>query len=433
MMQKTIANEMYNLCDELFPIARSLTGDGFRESLDIIRRIIPDMKVYEVPTGTQCFDWTVPREWVIREAYIDYICDDGSKERILDFKDCNLVVVGYSTPVDKIVDLSELRELIYTKPELPDAIPYITSYYKERFGFCTSKKQFDSLRDGRYHIYIDSELKEGSLTYGELIIPGETDEEILITSYLCHPSMANNELSGPVVLAYLAKWISEQKKRRYTYRFVINPETIGAICYISRNIETLKANVKAGYVLSCVGDDRTYSHIESKYGNTLADRALDAVLRYQYPEYKTYSFLHRGSDERQYNAPGVDMPVCGFCRSKYHEYPEYHTSLDNMSLISPEGLYGAYDVMTKVISALEINDRYIVKCLCEPQLGKRGLYPTVSNGPAHDKVAALVDFIAYADGRNDVFEISEIIGQPVTELIEVVQKLLDNDLLEKDV
>ena len=411
---------MYDLAGRLFPLCRSITGNGFRESLEIIRKIIPEIKVYEVPTGTNVFDWTVPKEWNIQGGGIYRLNGD----KVIDFKDSNLHILGYSLPIDKVIRLEDLLEHIYTQPDQPDWIPYVTSYYKERWGFCMSENQKKTLVDKEYHVVINSILKDGSLTYGELIIPGETEDEILISTYLCHPSMANNELSGPVLLTELMKYINQMPKRRYTYRFVINPETIGSITYISKNLDILQQHVKAGFVLSCVGDDRTYSYIATKYGDTLADRVMQNVLHYHYPDYKKYSFLDRGSDERQYGAAGVNLPVCGFCRSKYEQFPEYHTSADNMDLISPEGLQGSFDVMRKVIRTLEHNYRYTMTVKCEPQLGKRGLYPTISHKGSHDTVNVMRDFIAYADGRHDLINISNIIGAPTDTLIELKDKLM---------
>ena len=424
----SVGEKMYNLCDKMFPICRSITGVGVRHTLSVIREVVPEITVHEVPTGTKVFDWTVPKEWRISDAWVK----NSKGEKIIDFKKHNLHVLGYSIPVDKKVNLAELKKYLYTQQDQPDAIPYVTSYYKERFGFCLSQKQYDALPEDIYHMFIDSELFNGSLTYGELIIPGESDEEILISTYFCHPSMANNELSGPAVSVYLAKWLMEKESRRYTYRFVYVPETIGSITYLSQenHLEYLKKHVIAGWNLSCVGDDRTYSVVSTRYGNTLADRVTKNILRFIYPNYKQYSFLQRGSDERQYNAPGVDLPVCGFSRSKYGEYPEYHTSKDDMGLISPAGLSGAYNVMTECIEALENNRRYKIQCFGEPQLGKRGLYPTISQKGNYDEVATLTNFIAYADGKNDLFDISEIINVPVKNLIPVVKKLSAVDLIK---
>jgi aminopeptidase-like protein len=258
--------DMYNLMARLFPICRSITGNGVRESLEIISEIVP-LTIHEVPTGTSVFDWTVPKEWNIRDAFIE----DEEGNKIVDFKKNNLHVVGYSAPIDICIDLSELQTHLYSLENQPDAIPYITSYYSERWGFCISHHQREQLKNGKYHVYIDSELKEGSLTYGEIIIPGELQEEIFLSTYICHPSMANNELSGPVLATYLAKWLASSP-RKYTYRTVFIPETIGSITYLSRNLETMKQNIIAGFNLTCVGDERTFSFIPSRYGNTLADK-----------------------------------------------------------------------------------------------------------------------------------------------------------------
>ncbi|WP_234985353.1 DUF4910 domain-containing protein [Anaerovibrio lipolyticus] len=423
-----IGQEIYNLCSKMFPYCRSITGDGVRQTLQSLREIVPEITVHEIPSGTNAFDWTVPKEWRIRDAWIK----NSSGEKILDYNKHNLHVVGYSTPVDKTVDLAELKQYIYTQPDQPDAIPYVTSYYKGRFGFCMTQEQYDALPEDTYHIFIDSKLFDGSLTYGELIIPGESNKEVLISTYMCHPSMANNELSGPAVSVYLAKWLLSLTNRHYTYRFVYVPETIGSLTYMSQgdNLEKMKANVIAGWNLSCVGDDRTYSYVRTRYGNTLTDIITKNVLQFIYPKYKEYSFLKRGSDERQYNAPGIDLPVCGFCRSKFGEYPEYHTSKDDMGLISPAGLQGAYDVMQQCILVLESNKKYQIQCLGEPQLGKRGLYPTISQKGSYDEVTAMLDFIAYADGKNDLIEISNIIGVPVNEIIPIAEKLIAANLLK---
>ena len=423
----SIGNEMYALCDRLFPICRSITGDGVRETLRVLQSICPAMTLHEVPTGTQVFDWIVPKEWNIRDAWIK----NSKGEKILDFAKSNLHVMGYSIPVNQKVTLEELLPLIHTQPDQPDAIPYVTSYYKERYGFCMSQLQKDTLQEDIYHIYIDSDLKDGSLTYGEILIPSTegNKDEIFLSTYVCHPSMANNELSGPAVTIYLAKWLWEKKHRRYNYRIIFIPETIGAITYLSQHLPEMKKNIRAGFNISCVGDDRTYSYVASRYGNTLADKVAKNVLSFHYPEYKRYSFLQRGSDERQYNAPGVDLPVCAVCRSKYAEYPEYHTSKDNMGLISPTGLQGAYEVYRDMIEALEYNHKYRIQCLGEPQLGKRGLYPTISQKGSSGAVRVMSNFIAYADGTNDLMDISNIIKVPMERLVTVIEKLQEAKLI----
>lgn len=418
--------QMYAFAERLFPIGRSLTGEGVRQSLGMIKELVPELEIREIPSGTQVFDWTIPQEWEIRHAYIE----DETGNRIVDYEVNNLHVIGYSTPVDRYVDLEELLNYIRVEDEQPDVIPYVTSYYSPRYGFCMSKRQRDALKPGTYHMVIDSRLFDGVLNYAELLLPGKTEKEVLLSTYICHPSMANNELSGPVLVTWLANWL-KTIDRNLTYRIVIVPETIGSIAYLSRNLDAMRKNTIAGFVLTCVGDDRTYSYLESRNGNTLSDRVLTNVLKDVYPEYKTYSYLDRGSDERQYNAPGVDLPVCDFCRSKYGEYPEYHTSADDMSLISPRGLSGAYRVMTQVLAALEVNGFYRVNCLCEPQLGKRGLYPTESRKGIYHEVKKLTNLIAYADGERDLIEISTKIGVPLVELIPIVEKLVAAGLLDK--
>ena len=424
MEKDSAGSRMYALAEELFPVCRSITGEGIRFTLKRLQREVPEMILHEVPSGTKVFDWIIPKEWKIEEAYIE----DSEKKRIVDFKANNLHVVGYSVPVDEIVSLAKLDEHIYSLPDHPDWIPYVTSYYKERWGFCMSHNQRLSLKEGNYHVVVKSRLFNGSLTYAELIIPGKSKKEIFLSTYVCHPSMANNELSGPVVQIELAKWLLHKKNRKYTYRLIWIPETIGAITYLSRNLEIMKKNVIAGYNLTCVGDDKAVSYVASRNSNTLADIAAKNILHFMAPDFVAYDFLHRGSDERQYNAPGVDLPVCSVCRSKYHEYPEYHTSADNMSMISPDGLKKSYEIYKEIIDALEYNTKYKVNCYCEPQLGPRGLYPTESFNRSSVSVQDMMNFIAYADGSHDLFEISEIIGVPVRRLHEIAMKLEKTEL-----
>ncbi len=425
-----IGKEIYDLADRIFPIGRSITGEGVLETLRIINEELKEAKcplldIKNVPSNTVVYDWKVPREWKIRFGYIE----NEKHERIIDYAVNPLHIMGYSIPVDKWVDLDELKQYVYIQEDMPDAIPYVTSYYKERFGFCMTKEQRDSLPEGKYHMYIDSELFDGNLTYGELVIKGKSDKEIFFSTYVCHPHMANNESSGPALSTYLIKYVNSLTDRRYTYRFIFIPETIGSITYLSKNLEYMKKHIVAGYNLSCVGDNNNYSIVESRYANTEADRALSNVLDHNV-KYTRYDYLNRGSDERQYNAPGVDLPVVGFSRSLFGRFPEYHTSKDDMSLVSPEGFAGSYDIMTQVIDLHEHNGKYRIKVLCEPQLGKRNLYPTVSRKGSYEEIKSLTNFIAYADGTNDLIDISNRIGVAVKELIEIKDKLSVHDLLE---
>jgi len=416
---------MHDLCKELFPINRSLTGDGVRETLAILQREIPALNIFEVPSGTKCFDWTIPNEWNCKEAYI--IDPDGNK--ICDFSKNNLHLLGYSTPINKTLTLEELSEFLYDLPDLPDAIPYMTSYYKERWGFCISHNERKKLKQGEYKVYINSSLKKGNLTYGELLIEGDTKEEIFFSTYVCHPSMGNNELSGPAVVTYLAKYINSLKNRKYSYRIIFIPETIGSIMYLSKNFTEMKKNIVAGFNVSCVGDNNMYSFLPSKEGNTLADRVATHVLNYKVIDYKRYTFLDRASDERQYCSPNINLPVCCIMRSKYGEYKEYHTSLDDLDYISPEGLNGTYEVYARVIDVLEKNNIYKLTTFGEPQLGKRGLYPTLSTTGTKEKVKDMMNFLAYCDGKTDLIDISNKINIPAWNLFDIIKKFLDNGLL----
>ena len=414
---------MYGLCTRMFPICRSIMGNGVRETFRMLQSEIPEIpfEMHEVPTGTQVLDWKIPKEWNINDAYIrtpggDIICE---------FKKNNLHILHYSVPVNKTITLEELKQHITTLPDQPDVIPYASSYYEERWGFCMSYNDYLKLEEGEYLVYIDSELKNGSLTYGEILLPGERDEEIFFSSYTCHPSMANNECSGPSLIIELARYLHSLPKRRFSYRLVLAPETIGALTYISKNLPHLQSHVKAAFNLTCVGDDRTYSIVHSRYGNTLADKVLENVLKFHYPEFKDYDYTKRGSDERQYQAPGVDVPMVAFCRSKYHVFPEYHTSADNLDFISTGGLQGSFDVMKKVINALEYNRNFKVTTLGEPQLGRRGLVPTMSDKTTYQQTLALKDLIAYADGTNDLIDISNLIGVPTDKLIPLIDRLVE--------
>ena len=415
---------MYKLLKRLFPICRSLTGNGVRETLKIIQGYIP-LKTLEVPTGTKVFDWTVPKEWNIKDAYV--MSNAGNK--IIDFRKNNLHVVGYSAPINKKMFLPELQKHLYSLPNQPEAIPYVTSYYKEGWGFCIADKDRKRLKEGEYKVFIDSELKDGVLTYGELFIPGKSKKEVFLSTYVCHPSMANNELSGPVVTTFLSKWILS-KPRKYAYRIIFIPETIGSIVYLSKNLKIMKNNVFAGFNISCVGDDKAYSYLATRNGNTYTDKVALNILSFKHPDFIRYSFLDRGSDERQYNSPGVDLPVCSVMRSKYGAYPQYHTSLDNLDFVSPQGLYGAYEALKDCLQLIEENRKYKISCLGEPQLGKRGLRPLIGTKHSYTKEAeTMSNFIAYADGKNDLIDISNKIKVPVWQLYPVIEKLMKADLL----
>ena len=399
-------DELEHYFDRLWPICRSISGDGLRESFDILKEVIP-LNTYEIPTGTKVFDWTIPKEWNIDDAYI--ISPDGKK--ICDFKQNNLHVVNYSIPVDKEVDYDELIKHIHTLNNQPNAIPYITSYYKETWGFCISKKELDKLpKKGKYRVFIKSSLKNGSITYGDLVLPGKSKKEILFSTYLCHPSMANNELSGPLCIAFLYQKIKQLKNRKYTYRFIIAPETIGTIAYLSKYGMDLKNNLLAGYVMTCCGDNAPFIYKRSKNENSLTDRLAHHVLKHQKFKYKSIPFSVGGSDERQYCSPGFNMPVGSLTRSIYQSYKEYHTSLDNKDFISFSSMTETIELYFSFIKAFELNDYYLnTNLFCEPQLGKRGLYPSSVNPEINrKKIHNRMHLLSFSDGKKDLIEIAEL-------------------------
>ena len=410
---------MHELATRLFPLNRSLTGEGIRESLKILQEAMPDMTLTEVPSGTQVNDWVVPQEWWITEASIQTL--DG--RTLVDFADCNLHVVGYSESVDAVMSREELEPHLHSLPSQPDAIPYITSYYERRWGFCLSENQRQALGHGPFRVRINAGHVDGSLTYGEVLIPGDLEDEVFLSSYLCHPSMANNELSGPVVMAAVYQWLKARPKLKYSYRMFLGPETIGAIAYLAKHQDVLKSRVRAGWVLTCLGDDRSYSFLPSRLGGTLADRISEEVLSGR--DHRTFSYLDRGSDERQWCAPGVDLPVCSVMRSKYGTYPEYHTSLDDLSFVSPAGLQGGFDVLVECLSTLEDRPRWRSLVYGEPQLGKRGLYSTLSNIGSAMSARPLLNVLAYCDGNHDVNELASLTGMSgiqVTEALDVLAR-----------
>ena len=364
----------------LFPINRSLTGLGVVKTLTIIKKEFPLLKIRRFKSGTKVYDWTIPPEWNLKKAYIV----DKHNKKIIDFKNNNLHVLGYSIPIKKTLNKKNLFKNIHYLEKQPSAIPYITSYYKRRWGFCLSYNQFKKLNKkylptDKFKVLIESSFKSnGSLNYGEIILRGKSKKEILVSTYICHPSMANNELSGIIVSMALIKYFYKKKLNK-TLRFIFIPETIGSIAYISRNLDYLKKNVIGGFNLTTIGDERQHSCMFSKYKNSPSDEAIvEAYKQLKITNFKIYSFLERGSDERQYNSPGVDLKISSIFRSKYGDYPEYHTSLDDFNLVTLKGCQGGFNVAKKSIEILQkrIFPKHVLNC--EPQMSKRGLYPTLS-------------------------------------------------------
>ena len=415
----------------LFPICRSLTGNGVRKTLKIIKREFPKLKICKIRSGTKVFDWNVPPEWNVKDAYIL----DKNNKKIVDFKNNNLHLVGYSTPINKFFLKKELFNHIHSLPKQPKAIPYITSYYKKYWGFCIShnnKLKFDKKykNSDKFKVVIKSNLNsKGHLNYGELVLNRKSKQEILISTYVCHPSMANNELSGPIVSMCLINHFAKIKNLNKAIRFIFIPESIGSISYLAKNLSYLKANVIGGFNLSCIGDERQHSCMFSKYENTPSDRAIVEAYNKLKIKFKKYSFLKRGSDERQYNSPGIDLPIASIFRTKYGEYPEYHTSLDNFNLVTEKGIKGGFNVAKK---AIEILIKKIVpknKILCEPQMGKRGLYPMLSTKNNKKITKHYMNFLQYADGKNDLENISTLLNIKLSFTHKIYNILKKNNLV----
>jgi aminopeptidase-like protein len=421
-----IGDEILRFAKELYPINRSLTGSGVRKTLDYIKQLLPELALLEVPSGSSAFDWTIPDEWDISEAFIE----DSAGQRIVDFANHNLHVVGYSGPVDVTLSLEELEAHLHSIPDKPDAIPYVTSYYADRWGFCMTHRQRVGLAKGNYRAVIRSRKFKGVMNFAELVIPGTSDSEVLLSTYVCHPSMANNETSGPAVLTFLGRWLLEQP-RRYTYRIVFAPETIGAIHYISQNQKHLKQKVVAGFNISCVGDDRNYSFVASRKGATLADRIAEHVLPQLSPSYVKHSFLERQSDERQYGSVLIDLPFVALSRTKYGCYDEYHTSLDDFSVVTAAGLEGGFNMVAQCITALEANRTLVATTPCEPQLGKGGLYPTLGGGKVSTSVEVLLNVLEYCDGSEDLLAVAARCNISVTQAAQAANVLESHGLLRE--
>jgi len=404
---RDVGQRIYDLAAELYPICRSITGNGVRYTLGILGRHI-DIDVTEVPSGTQVFDWTIPREWTIADAYIA----NAAGERVVDFRASNLHVLNYSAPVRAQLPLEQLKEHIFTLPDQPDLVPYRTSYYAERWGFCMSDNALAALPPGDYTAVIDSKLAEGNLTYGEHVVPGDAEDEVLLLAHICHPSLANDNCSGLALLTMLARELG-RRPRRHTYRFVFAPGTIGAITWLARN-EAGTVRIKHGLVVSCVGDGGGPTYKKSRRGDALIDRAMAHVLKHAAPSAVIEDFSPYGYDERQYCSPGFNLPVGSFQRSKYGTFPEYHTSADNLDFIAPEHLEQSYRLIVAAIEILE-NDRTLIgtNTKCEPALGRRGLYATVGGDKAvaQDNMAMLW-VLNFSDGTSSLLDIAERSAMP---------------------
>jgi aminopeptidase-like protein len=416
---------MHRLIAELYPICRSITGSGFRATLLHLAQQIP-LEVHEVPTGTQVFDWTVPKEWNIRDAWVK----DPSGRKAIDFQQSNLHVVNYSVPVHRVMPLSELRRHLHTLPDQPAWVPYRTSYYQENWGFCLADNVLRSLPDGDYEVYIDSTLTEGSLTYGEYHLPGRRDEEVLLSCHACHPSLCNDNLSGVALVATLARLLSGASLE-YSYRFLFIPGTIGSITWLAIN-EQIASRIRHGLVVACVGDAGKLHYKRSRRGDAEIDRAVAHVLRHSGGEFEISDFSPYGYDERQYCSPGFNLPVGSLTRTPHGKFPQYHTSDDNLDFVNPAALGGSLQAYLSVLRVLEGNNRYLnLKPKCEPQLGKRGLYRTVGGLPEAGQIElAMLWLLNYSDGDHSTLDVAERASLDFRLIQEAAKLLVDSNLLK---
>jgi aminopeptidase-like protein len=420
----SVGEDIFALAAEIYPICRSITGDGVRETLRRIARPL-DLRVHEVATGTQVFDWTIPPEWTIRDAYIK--AEDGT--RAVDYRKSNLHVLNYSVPIHAKLSLGELKPHLITLPGQPDLIPYRTSYYQQRWGFCLTHRDLLALPDGTYEVMIDAELKDGHLTYGEAFVPGETAQEFLLSAHICHPSLANDNCAGVALLTLLGERLS-RIKTKFSYRLLFAPGTIGAIAWLARNQDRL-SRISHGLVVSCVGDSGGPTYKRSRQGTAPIDRAMAHVLRHYWKNATVLDFAPYGYDERQFCSPAFDLPVGLFQRSLYGTFPEYHTSADNLDFIGPEHLAASYRTICAAIDIVE-NDRRLLntKPHCEPQLGRRGLYASIGGDKAApEKSMALLWVLNLSDGTHSLLDIAERAKLPFAIIDAAARLLAEHELV----
>jgi aminopeptidase-like protein len=418
---------MFRFLAEAYPICRSITGDGIRRTLAMIRERIP-LEIREVPTGTPVFDWTVPKEWNIRDAWIK----DPSGRKVVDFQDCNLHLLNYSVPVHQKLPLAELKKHLFTLPDQPDLIPYRTSYYKETWGFCLRHRTLEELPEGEYEVFVDSTLADGSLSYGECFLPGNSEREVLLSTHVCHPSLCNDNLSGIAVMMELARELQARARRRYSYRFLFIPGTIGSITWLALN-EERAGRIDHGLVAANLGDPGSFHYKKSRRGNSEIDRAVLAVLRGSGEPFGVEEFVPFGYDERQYCSPGFNLSVGSLTRTPYGRYPEYHTSADNLDFVKPEALEGSLRTYLAVMDVLEGNRRYLnLNPKCEPQLGRRGLYRMIGGDESgSSRELALLWVLNLSDGENGLLDIAERSGLGFAAVRAAAEALLEVGLLRE--
>lgn len=420
--------EMYALISELYPICRSITGNGVRQTLNILNKHIP-LNISEVDSGTEVFDWNVPKEWNIRDAYVT----NSTGQKIIDFKNSNLHILNYSIPFQKKVSLRELKEHLFTLPEHPDWIPYRTSYYNENWGFCISHNQFEKLEEDTYDVYIDASLEDGYLTYGEYYVEGETSDEVLISTHICHPSLCNDNLSGIALSVYLAKYLS-QASLKHSYRFLFIPGTIGSITWLCLN-EPKVSKIKHGLVAACLGDSGRFTYKKTRQQNAEIDKIASHVLRTSGTDFDIIDFFPYGYDERQYCSPGFNLPVGCLMKTPHGQYPEYHTSGDNLEFVKPENLADSFSMYLAIVNIIENDKKYLSQNpKCEPRLGKRGLYDKI--GGHDDSEAfqlAMLWVLNLSDGENSLVDISERAELTFELIYDAAETLAEHGLLKESV
>lgn len=419
-MEKSLYIDIQNL----YPICRSLTGEGIKYTLEYIQKQIP-LIIHNIDSNTEVFDWKVPKEWNIKNAYIK----NSKGEKIVDLSNHYLHILNYSIPIHEKMNLEKLKEHIYTLPEFPDWIPYKTSYYKENWGFCMKHNDFINLQDDIYEVFIDSSLENGKLYYGDLLIKGKSKKEILISSYCCHPQQCNDSLSGTVLAMHLAKYLL-QKNNYYTYRFIFIPETIGAIVYLYKNLDIMKKNIIGGYVITCVGDEGEFTYLKTRLENQFIDKITLYILNEKNINYKIRDYITCGSDERQYNYPGIDLNIGSLMKTQYGEFNEYHTSADNLELVTEKGIIDSYNMYIECIKLIENNHIYSNKFLCEPFMSKHNLYDSIGASKNKNIFDDILYVIKYIDSKNDLIDLSIKTNISIKKIYEIIEILLQKNLID---
>jgi aminopeptidase-like protein len=411
---------MYNLAKKLWPIHRSITGIGVNKTLKILKNVNNNLQIKNIKSGTKVFDWKVPKVWHVKEAWIK----NTKEEKLIDIKNNNLHLMGYSVPVDRSFSKKQIFKHLHYLKNYKEAIPYLNSYYKKNWGFCIKQKQLKLFKDKKYHVKIDSNFKDGYMKYGEIFIKGKSKKEIFFSTYICHPSMANNELSGPCLLIYLSNYIKNLKNRKLSYRFIFIPETIGSISYLHKNLAHMKKKLLAGYNVSCVGDERDFSFLPSIEGNTYSDFLAKITLKQLKIKFKSFNWLERGSDERQYCSPGIALPISSIMRTKYGNYKEYHTSEDKIGkVLTKKGLKGSFQLYKKIIKNLESDKMFKNIFLCEPMMGKRNMYKNIDNKKVDIRTENIMNVLAFTNGKRSVMQIAELCKLTFKEVL-IISKML---------